>query len=163
MSALSSLQHASCVAWDAAAVLLRGPSGSGKSDLALRFLGLGSEAHLVADDQVLLERQEERLFASAPAALAGLLEVRGLGLWRVKSLARAEVRLIVNLFPRDAVPRLPESQFAALAGVELPVLALHAFDASTPMKLRVALEWIARATPEAIKSGGFPDTEGKFG
>ena len=152
------LIHASCVAWGSHAALLCGPSGSGKSDLALRFLSLGEEAQLVADDQVELRAEENHLFVGAPHALAGLLEVRGLGLWRVASLPGAEVRLIVNLVPRDAVPRLPESRFTALGNVNLPTLSLHAFDASTPVKLRVALQTISRMPREV----SFPGDDGKF-
>jgi len=159
----TSLVHASCVALGAHAALLIGPSGSGKSDLALRFLALDDAAQLVADDQVDIERQGDRLFARAPDAISGLLEVRGLGLWRVAPVASAELALIVNLVPRDAVPRLPESQFAALMGVELPSLAIHAFDASAPIKLRVALRTVALLGLETIQKSGFPDKDGKFG
>lgn len=158
-NAPSQLVHGTAVAWGEQAVLLSGPSGSGKSDLALRFLALGAEARLVADDQVVLTVEKGRLFASAPENLSGLLELRGLGLWRQQALARAQLLLMVNLVPRDAVPRLPESQFAALAGVELPVLALHAFDASAPIKLRVALQTLARMSP----GSRFPGDDGKFG
>jgi len=153
------LLHATAIAWAGQAVLLCGPSGSGKSDLALRFLALGEEAKLVADDQVALSVENGRLFAAAPPKLAGLIEIRGLGLWRRPALPRAQLRLIVNLVPRDAVPRLPESQFAALAGVELPVLALHAFDASAPFKLRVALQTLSGLPP----GRGFPGDNGEFG
>jgi len=73
--------HGTCVLIGPRAVLLRGPSGSGKSDLAFRLIrGEGPSAMLVADDQVGLDVEEARLVASPPAALAGLLELRGLGL-----------------------------------------------------------------------------------
>jgi len=153
------LLHATAIAWAGQAALLCGPSGSGKSDLALRFLALGADAQLVADDQVALSAENGRVFATAPQRLSGLLEIRGLGLWRRPALRRAELRLIVNLVPRDAVPRLPESQFAALAGAELPVLALHAFDASAPIKLRVVLQTLSGLPP----GRGFPDDDGEFG
>src|SRR5690606_10091511 len=79
--------HATCIAFGEFGVLLIGPSGSGKSDLALRLIdeggfGIGTsrlEAALVSDDQVLLQRQGDEVMASAPATIAALLEVRGLG------------------------------------------------------------------------------------
>ncbi len=77
------LVHATAVAIEGEAVLLRGPSGSGKSDLALRLIDGG--AQLVADDQTLLRRAGGRVLASAPPAIAGLLEVRGVGVVRVEA------------------------------------------------------------------------------
>ena len=69
--------HATCVAIGDRAVLLCGPSGSGKSDLALRLIDGG--AQLVADDQVVLRAEGGRIVARAPEALAGRMEVRGIG------------------------------------------------------------------------------------
>ncbi|MBM3644386.1 MAG: aldolase [Alphaproteobacteria bacterium] len=122
------------------AILLRGPSGAGKSDLALRMIEAGGR--LVADDRVHLARQGRALVASAPRELLGLLEVRGLGIVRLlpsQLLALAPVVLLVDLVTRARVPRLPERASETVAGVSLPRLRLHAFDASTPVKLRLAL------------------------
>src|SRR5262245_43436739 len=81
------LVHGTCVAFGRSAALLRGPSGSGKSDLALRFLFLARRGPaalepptLVADDQVRIRREGARLLVEAPATLRGKLEVRGLGI-----------------------------------------------------------------------------------
>lgn len=117
-------------------VLLRGPSGSGKSDLALRMIDAG--ALLVADDRVELRVDQGRLMARAPAALAGLLEVRGVGLMPMPAVAEAEVGLVVDLVPREAVERLPDEEAAELLGRAVPRLALYPFDASTPAKLKLA-------------------------
>src|SRR6478752_5882906 len=70
--------HASTVAKDGRAVLITGPSGSGKSDLALRLLDRGFT--LVSDDQTILKKDGTRLIASTPMTIAGKLEVRGLGI-----------------------------------------------------------------------------------
>src|SRR3954467_1212574 len=70
--------HASTVASEGRAVLITGPSGSGKSDLALRLLDRGFT--LVSDDQTLLKRSGTRLIASAPPTIVGKLEVRGIGI-----------------------------------------------------------------------------------
>jgi serine kinase of HPr protein (carbohydrate metabolism regulator) len=136
--------HATCVAlrhgrtWRG--VLLRGPSGAGKSDLALRLIEAG--ARLVADDRTALRRAGGAVMASAPAAIAGLIEVRGLGIRRLargQLLARAPVVLLVDLVPPAAIERLPEPAREALLGVDLPVLRLAPFEASACAKLRLAV------------------------
>lgn len=130
--------HATCVAIAGAAVLLRGPSGAGKSDLALRLLDAG--AGLIADDQTRLLREGNRLIASAPPALRGLLEIRGLGPVSHPYPGPAPVALLIDLVPRAAVPRLPEPQHETLLEIALPRLSLHGFDASSVAKVRIALE-----------------------
>ncbi len=135
------LLHASCVYDIHGAVLLRGPSGSGKSDLALRLIDQG--AILVADDYVDLSVRGNDLMASAPERLKDLLEVRGLGLMRMPSLPSAIVRLVVDLVDADKVDRLPEPATTVIAGISVPTYALAAFEASTPSKIRLALRTVA--------------------
>ncbi|MBX9589697.1 MAG: HPr kinase/phosphatase C-terminal domain-containing protein [Hyphomonadaceae bacterium] len=147
MPAAPELVHGTCVALGRRAALLRGPSGAGKSDLALRFLFLARRGPaaldpptLVADDQVALRRDGERLLASAPQTIAGQIEARGLGIVGVKPVAEAELVLIVDLVAADAVERFPADDLtAALAGVDLPLLRLTPFEASAPIKLALAL------------------------
>ncbi|MBX3493673.1 MAG: aldolase [Parvibaculum sp.] len=148
--------HGTCIACGARAVLLRGPSGAGKSDLAFRLIraDASGETRLVADDQVRLVRDGARLVASAPEMLAGLIELRGLGLVEVPVAAQGDVVLIVDLVPRAEVPRLPEPRHEEIAGLHLPVLALHAFDITAPEKLRLALA--------AIPEKGFPGPDGRL-
>jgi HPr kinase/phosphorylase len=124
--------HASCAARDAAAVLLTGPAGCGKSDLLLRLLDRGFV--LVADDRV----EVEDGMASPPPALAGLLEVRGLGLLRLPYLAPARLALAVEL-GRPAA-RLPVP--ARHPALDLPLIALDAFAASAAQRLELALDCI---------------------
>ena len=88
---MTSQVHGTCVAVAGVGVLLRGPPGSGKSDLALRLIDRGAE--LVADDRVTLRREDDGIVASAPASLAGLIEVRGVGVARVPAIARARVQI----------------------------------------------------------------------
>jgi HPr kinase/phosphorylase len=132
--------HGSVVSLSETAVLLRGPSGSGKSDLALRLIDGG--AKLVADDRVDLARKGAALVASAPAPLAGLLEVRGLGILKFPHLKSAPVGLVVDLVPPQAIERLPERQTCDLDGATLPLLRLAPFEASALPKLRLALEML---------------------
>jgi serine kinase of HPr protein (carbohydrate metabolism regulator) len=142
-SATGRLLHASCVQLDGAGVIVRGASGSGKSDLCLRLIDAGGL--LVADDQVLVECGDgDLLFASAPSGLAGLIEVRGVGILRLPRVAgRSPVRLVVDLCPRDRVVRLPErgrgDGTCELLGVALPRLGLDPFAASTCAKIGFAL------------------------
>jgi HPr kinase/phosphorylase len=132
------LVHGTCVARRGAAVLIEGPPGAGKSDLALRLLDRGWR--LVADDYTELAVKGKRLVATAPKAIAGRLEVRGIGIRRVTSARSAVVRLCVRLVPRARVPRLPNPATRRLGGVAVPLLRFHAFDASTPLKVEMALK-----------------------
>jgi HPr kinase/phosphorylase len=142
--------HATCVAlkqgrsWRA--LLLRGPSGAGKSDVALRLIEAGGR--LVADDQTHLAKVGRTLIATPPKALAGLIEVRGVGivkLARAQLLARAPLGLLVDLVPADRVERLPEPAREKVLGVDLSVVALAPFEASIVTKLRLALARTAAA------------------
>lgn len=119
------------------AVLLRGAPGAGKSDLALRLIEGGGR--LVSDDQVSLSLAQGLVYASAPETIKDMIEVRGVGLVREPALARAPVALILDLVPREEVARLPDAEMADLLGLALPVLKLYPFEASAPMKVKVAL------------------------
>jgi serine kinase of HPr protein (carbohydrate metabolism regulator) len=115
-------------------VLIEGPAGAGKSDLALRALSQGFS--LVADDRVSLWVSEGRLFGSAPETLFGLLEVRGLDVIRVAALPLAEVALVARCGTPE---RLPEARTADILGVAAPLIELDPRAASAPAKLRRAL------------------------
>lgn len=131
------LVHGTCVALDGIGVLLRGPSGSGKSDLALRLIDGG--AALIADDQTRLEVGDGRLIASAPEPIGGRLEVRGLGLVPVASVAAAPLGLVVDLVERQAVERLPEPAEAGFLDHSVPLLRLWAFASSAAAQVRLAV------------------------
>ncbi len=134
--------HATLVAAGADGVLLRGPSGSGKSDLALRLLAAPRSWRLVADDQVLVSRIGERVVGTAPTTLAGQLEVRGVGIVAVAHATSADIRLIIDLVPRDQVPRLPEPAIGDLLGLPIPCFRLHAFEVSAPDKVGLLLQQV---------------------
>jgi serine kinase of HPr protein (carbohydrate metabolism regulator) len=125
------------LAGDWRGVLIEGPSGSGKSDLALRALDAGWS--LVADDRTLLWTSGGRLFGRAPDALAGLIEARGLGVLPQARRTFAEVRLIVRCTSPDGVERLPNDEAEVLLGVMTPLVRLAAFEGSAPAKLSRAL------------------------
>ena len=137
MSAERLLLHATAIAIDGRAVLLRGASGSGKSDLALRLIDAG--ARLVADDQSELYRRGDSIIVRAPATIAGLVEVRGIGIFRLDALAEAPVALIVDLDSAENLERLPARRSETILGLALPLIALAPLEASAPAKLRFAL------------------------
>ena len=128
--------HASTVAIDGRAVMIMGASGSGKSDLALRLLDRG--AVLVSDDYTLVKRSGTGLIATAPAHIAGRIEVRGVGILTMPHVADVPVALIVAVDRRPT--RLPERETRVLAGVSVPVVALSGFEASAAIKVARALD-----------------------
>ncbi len=142
------LRHATAVAIEGEAVLLRGPPGSGKSDLALRLIDGG--AQLVADDQTLLRRAGSRVVASAPPAISGLIEIRGIGILRVDPAEAAPLFLIADLAASGAIERLPEGRCEAVLGVEVPLITLAPFEASAPTKLRFLRRALAADPSQAI-------------
>lgn len=125
--------HATAVVREGRAVLLIGPSGSGKSDLALRLIDRGWR--LLADDQVMLACDGDRLTASAPGPTRGLIEARGVGIVEMPAAHAAPVALVVDLV--RAPDRLPEPEWITLEGVAVPLIALAAFEASAPIKLEL--------------------------
>lgn len=128
--------NATTVAVEGHGVLLRGPTGAGKSDLALRLLGEG--AHLVADDYTEVECEGDRLIAHAPPTIAGLLEVRGVGILRVTPVSPAVLAACIDLVARTAIERMPEDAVAEIGatGKHLPLFRLAAFEASATAKVR---------------------------
>jgi HPr kinase/phosphorylase len=134
--------HASCVELGGTGVLLLGESGSGKSDLALRLIDAGGR--LVADDRTDLHRKDAKLVASSPAPIAGRIEIRGVGIVALTHIAEASVGLAIDLVPPDRVERLPAAQSRAWLGIDVPLLALAAFESSAAAKIRIAVREAAR-------------------
>ncbi len=120
--------HASAVLVGARAVLIRGPSGAGKSRLALDLLDAAQDsrlrfARLVGDDRVHLENANGRLLVRPAQPLAGLIELRGVGILRRDYEPCAVVGLVVDLAAADA-QRLPDRQTVDIDGIEIPRLAV---------------------------------------
>ena len=139
------LLHATAVAVEGGAVLLRGPSGAGKSDLALRLIDAG--ALLVADDQCELRRAGDHVLVRAPPAIAGLIEVRGLGVLAVGAIGDVPLVLVADLVDAGEVERLPAKRAVELCGIPVPLIALAPFEASAAAKLRLALRVLRTPAP----------------
>lgn len=128
--------HASSVALDGRAVLFVGPSGSGKSDLALRMIDHGFT--LVSDDRTIVSKDRGRLFASAPLNIRGKLEIRGIGIVEVASVDDIPVALVVEL--TSDIERLPDdSRVRLILGVNVPLITVDALTASAAAKVTLSL------------------------
>ncbi len=135
--------HGTCLDIAGLGVLLRGRSGAGKSDLALRLLedNASYPARLVADDRVVLARKQGRLVASAPSVLRGQLEVRGIGVVQIPVCDSITLGLVVDLAAGGDIERAPEfpQNRIMVRDVELPHLRLNPFEASAVAKIRMAV------------------------
>lgn len=148
------LIHATCLAIGEDGVLLLGAPGSGKSDLALRLIdapgtglsGVARRTQLVADDQVVVRRVGDGLLASAPPALAGKMEIRGLGIADLQARPEAALRLAVRLTPAAEIERLPDLARARMEilGIAIPLVLVDPVSASAPARIRAALDHFAR-------------------
>lgn len=133
--------HASTVALDGRAVLIMGPSGSGKSDLALRLIDRGFV--LVSDDQTIVRRDRDRLIATPPPTIAGKLEIRGIGIVEIGHRADQPVVLAVEL--TSDIQRLPDdSRTRPILGIDLPLIGIDAMTASAAAKVALALDRLGR-------------------
>jgi serine kinase of HPr protein (carbohydrate metabolism regulator) len=129
--------HASTVASDGRAVLISGPSGSGKSDLTLRLLDRGFT--LVSDDQTIVRRDGDRLIASAPPTIKGKLEIRGIGIVEMATVSDVPIGLYVEL--TSEIMRLPDDRRERpVLGVNLPLVSVDALTASAASKVALALD-----------------------
>ena len=144
--------HSSCVAMGNHGILIRGAPGSGKSTLCLQLIdgegyGLGRKAlraRLVADDQVELHRRGAKLEARPPASLAGLIEIRGIGILATTFKKSVVLKLVVDLVPPAEFERLPEQvdEQTEIEGIKLPRIAIAAGNPAAVAIVRSALQYL---------------------
>ena len=144
-------------------VLILGMPGAGKSDLVLRLIdepgfGIGDaliRAKLVSDDQTIIERRGDALYASSPKRIAGLLEIRGQGIVAVGHVPEVRLALVVRLMPAKEIERLPENaQINRIAGVALPEIAIDPTTVTAPARIRAALTGVPHDGLRQIRQEG---------
>ena len=130
--------HATAIARNGCGILIKGRSGSGKSDLALRLITEGME--LIADDRVNLKVKDKIIYLTAPKTIQGLIEVHGIGIINQKCIQNVPLRLIVNLRPGCEIERFPHNKSEIINNVPVPSICVDAFEVSTIIKIEIALE-----------------------
>ena len=144
--------HCSVVEIDGSGVLIEGPSGAGKTSLALALLERASQqgldAALVCDDQALLCARNTALYAATPASIAGKAELRGYGIIALTHKPETRVRLVVRMIEDARIDRMPEPATATLAGIELPRLDVPQRHES--QSVRIVFAWLGEGV---LKTG----------
>ena len=138
-----------CIAFGEEAVLFRGPSGSGKSDLALRCIEKGAD--LISDDQTILCRKNKKIIASAPKTIAGKLEVRGIGIVDFPYREDASLVLVLDLINEGASERLPKIDFVDYFDIKIPNLRILSFESSAVEKVSLALRLVKGLASDALQ------------
>ena len=132
--------YATAVTYSGFGVLIRGPSGSGKSDLALRLIDNG--AGLISDDQVIIKVVGQELYLSPPESISGLIEVRGVGVIKIEYDRDIRLCLIVELDPSNDVQRTPRVKEELIKNIPVPVINLNAFENSVLAKIKMVLGYL---------------------
>ena len=132
--------YATAVTYCGFGVLIRGPSGSGKSDLALRLIDDG--AGLIADDQVVIKSVGRKLFLSPPDSLPGLIEVRGIGVIKIAYVRDIRLCLIIELDPSNEIQRIPTIEEELIKNIPVPVISMDAFESSVLAKIKIILGYL---------------------
>lgn len=155
MDGAREILHATAISLGDRAALIRGSSGSGKSDIALRCLAcapnalIGEPSRLISDDQVIVTRRGALLMASAPATIVGKLEVRGIGIVPVASQQTATIVMCVELTSAHRIDRMPDPwPMTSILGISIPVLQVDASAHATPIKILLALSLSLLPQPE---------------
>jgi serine kinase of HPr protein (carbohydrate metabolism regulator) len=138
VASLGTAIHATAISIGGAGVVITGPSGSGKSDLALRLIDRG--AILVSDDYVVLERKDSGPILRQAPNIAGKIEVRGVGIIEMPVIDAIPAMLHVELCGDEEIERLPSDvEQKMVGGIMLPTLRLDPFQHSAPIKVELAL------------------------
>ena len=128
--------HATSVAIEDNGVLIIGPSGSGKSDLALRLIDSG--ATLISDDLTFCKKKSGKIYLFSTKKIFGLIEIRGLGIITVPYVEDIELKIVVNL-TEDKVERLPNQNVKVLMGSQIPLININPTEASASAKIKLKI------------------------
>ena len=140
----NNIVHATLIEINGKGVLIKGKSQSGKSDLALRLISRYG-AFLVADDIVIVAEKDGRLIGSAPDNLAGLLEIRGLGVFKYPYKVQTDIFLVLRLVEeRTQIERMPKICKESILGLEIVQIDMYAKEDSAPDKVMAALSMFAQ-------------------
>jgi HPr kinase/phosphorylase len=129
--------HGNCLWVNETGVLILGDAASGKTELALAMINSG-RGTLVADDQVIIEREHKILMARPPEGLQGLMQIHGIGIVNFDYIVPVPLHLIIELVPHADVPLIPEKSEKEIQGLSLPLLKLAGHEASSADKLWLA-------------------------
>jgi serine kinase of HPr protein (carbohydrate metabolism regulator) len=129
--------HGNCLWVNETGVLILGDAASGKTELALTMINSG-RGTLVADDQVIIEREHKILMARPPEGLQGLMQIHGIGIVNFDKIAPVPLHLIIELVPHMDVPLIPEKSEKEIQGLSLPLVKLAGHEASSADKLWLA-------------------------
>lgn len=129
--------HGTSVFYKDKGILLLGPPGSGKSDLALRLVDLGGK--LIADDQTIIESDKVDLFLSCPPEIQSHLEIRGIGIYNAPIIASAKLDIVLNLKHYREIERFPNPQFKEYLGIKKSFYDLDPFELSVLAKIHLIL------------------------
>lgn len=131
------LLHGNCLWVNETGVLILGDAASGKTELTLMMINSG-RGTLVADDQVIIEREHKILMARPHESLQGLMQIHGIGIQNFDNIAPVPLHLIIQLVPYSDVPLIPEKSEKEIQGLSLPLLKLAGHEASSADKLWLA-------------------------
>ena len=135
--------HGNCLWVNETGVLILGDAASGKTELALTMINSG-RGTLVADDQVIIEREHKILMVRPPEGLQGLMQIHGIGIVNFDNIAPVPLHLIIELVPHTDVPLIPEKSEKEIQGLSLPLLKLAGHDASSADKLWLATDLLKK-------------------
>ena len=120
------MMHANCISIRGRGVLILGPSGSGKSNLSLKLIGLGGQ--LVSDDKTILKRQQKSILASCPSSIKGQIEARGIGVLHLPAIEVVKLALVIDL-GKQTNERIPAYENYSILGLNLRLIFSSPLDA----------------------------------
>ena len=134
------LFYGTAVAYQGLGVFIQGASGSGKSDLALRLID--DDADLISDDQVVIKVVGHKLQLLPPDNIAGLIEVRGFGVVKLKSVREIPLCLVIKVDPNKQLKRMPRMKNELIKRIPVPVIHINPFESSAIAKIKIALNYL---------------------